>query len=138
MQLKQIQGKPIKDPFRRAFGSAVQWYDCLKVTVRRSIENTIQKAHDNISQPVKSTVPEFPDIETSSTPDAPSYHKPSSTEAARLLQKRCPACFGGRMKGRSFLSALSHVLHQTFQSLSYISAVVTAMWQLIVISTIGT
>ncbi|KIM73187.1 hypothetical protein PILCRDRAFT_15434 [Piloderma croceum F 1598] len=98
-----------QDSFRRAFGSAVQWYDCLKVTVRRSVKNAIQTAHGSISQPVPSARPEFPEIETSSTPDAPSYYKPSSTEAARLLQKRCPACFGGRMKGRSFKDGGCHV-----------------------------
>jgi len=80
----------------------VQWFDSLKVTVRKSVENAIQTAHDRISQAVPSTGPEFSGTETSSAPDAPSYYKPSSTEAARLLQKRCPACFGGRVKGRSF------------------------------------
>jgi hypothetical protein len=49
-------------------------------------------------------VPESLDIEGPKplTPDVPSYYKPSSTHAARLLQKQCPACFGGHMKGRSF------------------------------------
>ena len=102
--LTKAQGEPIRDPFRHAFGSAVQWYDCLKVTVRRSVKNAIEQAHDSIStssQPVQSTVPESPDIE-GLAPDVLSYYKPSSTHAARLLQKRCPACFGGRMTGRSF------------------------------------
>jgi hypothetical protein len=116
----------------------VQWFDCLKVTVRKSVKNAIQTAHDRISQAVPSTGPEFTDTETSSAPDAPSYYKPSSTEAARLLQKRCPACFGGRMKGRSFAECVIIFFYQIFQSLSYISAAVTSMWQPMVISIIGT
>ena len=27
--------------------------------------------------------------------DAPTWDKPSSTKAARLLQMKCPSCFGG-------------------------------------------
>jgi uncharacterized protein (DUF983 family) len=121
----------------------VQWYDCLKVTVRRSVENAIETAHNNISSPPRpvssGTAPEYEDTEgrQPSTPDVPSYHKPSSTEAARLLQKRCPACFGGRMKGRSFDECV--VLLDAVQSSSYvyILAAGTAMWRLTVISIIG-
>ena len=104
------QGDPIRDPFRRAFGSAVQWYDCLKVAVRRSVEAAIEKAHEDIrshSSPPQPAPPGVPgplgaEKPKSLPPDVPTYYKPSSTEVARLLQKRCPACFGGRMKGRSF------------------------------------
>jgi hypothetical protein len=117
--LKLAQGEPIRDPFRRAFGSAVQWYDCLKVTVRRSVENAVEKAHVSISSlpnPIPSAA-EPPGTEKllPSTLDVPSYYKPSSTEAARLLQKRCPACFGGRMKGRSFNECVFLFFYLTLQ-----------------------
>ena len=106
----------MRDPFRRAFGSAVQWYDCLKVTVRRSIENAIEEAHTSISSPPEpASAAEFPDT-APPVPDMPSYYKPSSTEAARLLQKRCPACFGGRMKGRSFNEFVPYSIYYTLQA----------------------
>jgi hypothetical protein len=136
---QKAQGEPIRDPFRRAFGSAVQWYDCLKVTVRRSIENAIEQAHDSISTSSQSVPSASPDIEgpKPSAPNVPSYYKPSSTHAARLLQKRCPACFGGHMKGRS-LDECVIVFHIIYRVLTSVSAAVTVMWRLMVTSTIGT
>jgi len=67
--------------------------------VCRSIENTIEEAHTSISSPPEpASMAEFLDT-APPVPDMPSYYKPLSTEAAWLLQKRCPACFGGHMKG---------------------------------------
>lgn len=104
------QGQPIKDPFRRGFSSAVQWYDTLKAMVRRHVENAIEAAHIQLdsSQPIPPSPlsPHPSPIKGTTTgsepPDAPTWDKPSSTDAARLLQMRCPACFGGRMTGRTF------------------------------------
>jgi CxC1 like cysteine cluster associated with KDZ transposases len=84
--LMKAQGEPIKDPFRRAFGSVVQWYDCLKVTVRRSVEKAIEQAHDDISGFSQPTLPGSPERPM---PDVPLYYKLFSTHAARLLQKPC-------------------------------------------------
>ena len=138
--LKQAQGEPIRDPFHRAFGSAVQWYDCLKVAVRRSVENTIEEAHTRISSPPDPvSAAEFLDAKRLPPPvlDVPSHYKPSTTEAARLLQKRCPACFGGRVKGRSFKECVS-CFSSNSPSSSHVLVVVTSMRQQTVISITGT
>ncbi|KAI0669310.1 hypothetical protein C8Q78DRAFT_1095812 [Trametes maxima] len=71
------KGEPIQDPFRRGLGYAVQWYDRL-----RSIpEDMVESALDECLRKL--------------------YPSPAG-QCSRLLQKRCPACFGGNQFGRSF------------------------------------
>lgn len=111
-----MKGEPIRDPFRRAFSSAVQWFDCLKIKVQHSVDVAIEKAHQQLQtaraqsgtqsgaqgSPDLPEFPQTPKAPEASMPSLPSYLLPSETECARILQKRCPACFSGIMKGRSF------------------------------------
>lgn len=93
------QGKPIEDPFRKALSAAAQWYDCLRGQVRRSVDDAIEEAR----QKIQSAAGVAPDPqELVDEPSKPTYQLPSAHYCARLLQERCPACFGGRMAGRSF------------------------------------
>ena len=87
-----IQGEPIRDPFRKAFGAAVQWYDCVRGEIRKSVSEAIESAYHQ----TQASSDSHPSTSTST------WDHPSLTHCARLLQQRCPACFGGSMKGRSF------------------------------------
>lgn len=84
-----------------AFGAAVQWYDCVRGEIRKSVSDAIESAYrqgeaSSASGSLAST------SGTQLPADVPTFDQPSSTHCARLLQQRCPACFGGSMKGRSF------------------------------------
>lgn len=82
------QGDPIKDPFRRAFGSAIQWFDTVKIIIKSSIQKAIEAAHQQVDA-------------SRASPSSPTWNQPSDTQAARILQERCPSCFGGRTWGRA-------------------------------------
>lgn len=81
--------------------------------MRHSVEEAIETAHSQTlahkSTASLSNCNTLPPLDTNIeppealiVPTSPTYLEPSHLEAARLLQKRCPACFGGEMKGRSF------------------------------------
>ncbi|KAG6849270.1 hypothetical protein H0H93_009877 [Arthromyces matolae] len=104
------KNKPMRDPFRKGLGYAIQWYDNLQVLVEEQVEAAIvsadQDLQDSKSLPSQSE-PVQPKNAHCLRPDA---EKPSSQpetsglkeECARILQRRCPACFGGTVFGRSF------------------------------------
>ncbi|KAG6836659.1 hypothetical protein H0H93_005329 [Arthromyces matolae] len=110
------KNKPMRDPFRKGLGYAIQWYDNLQVMVEEQVEAAIvsadQKLQDSKSLPSQSgpVQPQNahclrPDLEKpSSQPETPEKPEGSGLkeECARILQRRCPACFGGTVFGRSF------------------------------------
>ncbi|KAG6883278.1 hypothetical protein C0993_007006, partial [Termitomyces sp. T159_Od127] len=118
------RGQPIRDAFQRGLGHAIQWYDNLQVRIEQKVEAAIVSADQLIqaNKAGKMLVPDSAQPEHS-TPEDPNCHAPllstpssfggcspvSSSSApmplthcARVLQRRCPACFGGTTFGRSF------------------------------------
>ncbi|KAJ7575069.1 hypothetical protein C8J56DRAFT_1063965 [Mycena floridula] len=92
-------GSLIKDGICKPLSNTIQWYDCLKVKVSERVEQAIRLCSE--------TLDDFTDA-SASTRDLQQYLQnhlvdlPTPGEAARVLQDRCPACFGGRLWGRSF------------------------------------
>ncbi|KII84489.1 hypothetical protein PLICRDRAFT_117716 [Plicaturopsis crispa FD-325 SS-3] len=85
------KGERISDPFRRSLGSAIQWHDILHLRVQERLDAVIRDCDAEISR------------DPESSPISQSRTAPSSAPAsARILQQRCPACFGGVSFGRSF------------------------------------
>ncbi|TFK54454.1 hypothetical protein OE88DRAFT_1624486 [Heliocybe sulcata] len=80
------KGQPIRDPFRRGLGYAIQWYDALSTKVSRKLEEIVNNARGTVRDDELSLRP----------PGAGPYE-----ECASLLQRRCPACFSGMTFGRS-------------------------------------
>ncbi|KII83206.1 hypothetical protein PLICRDRAFT_58527 [Plicaturopsis crispa FD-325 SS-3] len=121
-----IQGEPVRHPFRRGLGYAIQWYDALRIKIERSVEAAVDAARAHVASfqaaPSGNTgapasaegEPMAVDPRTTSTSD--STEQPASahtlpddlinskprTECARILQKRCRACFAGSSWGSSF------------------------------------
>ncbi|KAI0701749.1 hypothetical protein C8Q76DRAFT_633393 [Earliella scabrosa] len=92
------KGEPIRDPFRRGLGYAVQWYDCLRnqvdTLVESAVDESVQAQGPRRTQPTPDTSKET-ELRTTGS-------KLSSGTCSRVLQKRCPACFGGTKFGRNF------------------------------------
>lgn len=129
------QGQPAPDAFRRGLGYAVQWYDNLRVRVERRVEAALVEAEvyigkmseglDSVSISANLTPPMMGPLSPESThpfpPHPPSTEHvsdPSSLtpgECARILQQRCPLCFGGRLFGRPLqeyvISHIASILH---------------------------
>ncbi|EPQ51554.1 hypothetical protein GLOTRDRAFT_96295 [Gloeophyllum trabeum ATCC 11539] len=80
------KGDPVRDPFRRALGYAIQWYDTLQGRANRDVERVVDAARSHVRQHIQGQ---------SSEGDG------DEGECASILQQRCPACFGGVKFGRS-------------------------------------
>ncbi|KAI0707020.1 hypothetical protein C8Q76DRAFT_629548 [Earliella scabrosa] len=92
------KGEPVQDPFRRGIGYAVQWYDCLRGKVENlvetAIDDSLSKIHSSkASQLSRDNIPSLRDQSGEIYTIEP---------CDRILQKRCPACFGGTRFGRNF------------------------------------
>ncbi|KAG6914811.1 hypothetical protein DXG01_015201 [Tephrocybe rancida] len=106
------KGAPIQDAFRRGLGYAAQWYDNLVLRLEKCVDDAVVGADTQIraSDPVDVEHGPFPlsaalDIVP---PSVSTSHQPSEIareltlgECGRLLQQRCPACFGDRLFGQS-------------------------------------
>ncbi|KAG6890858.1 hypothetical protein C0992_012244 [Termitomyces sp. T32_za158] len=107
------KGAPIQDAFRRGLGYAAQWYDNLQICLEQQVEAAVVKSDtrlqeykDNKSDRSVNLVIYRAQCAMPQTPgslDLPAS-KPSASltpgECARILQRRCPACFGGKLFGR--------------------------------------
>ncbi|KAJ7593286.1 hypothetical protein C8J56DRAFT_779295 [Mycena floridula] len=93
-------GSLVMDGIRHPLSATVQWYDCLKGMVSKRVDQAVQictQAIDDFNSASKAA------LVASSALDSPEPEPPLVPgEAARILQDRCPACFGGRLWGRSF------------------------------------
>ncbi|EMD38084.1 hypothetical protein CERSUDRAFT_48992 [Gelatoporia subvermispora B] len=93
------KGTPLLDPFRRPLGQAIQWYDCLRVFIDRSIEDVVEKARSDVAEhtqrfpPSTSSGTQESTTSASSEPagsvDLPSQMPPPRTT---LSQKLVPPC----------------------------------------------
>jgi hypothetical protein len=122
----------VHDAFRRSLGYAIQWHDSLRLRMLREVDAAIEAADKIVQDttairistpaapveqpaaPIELTTapidpPAAPDVPPSvQGSTAPGPSEPSSGprlspgQCARVLQQRCPACFGGTMFGRTF------------------------------------
>lgn len=125
-----FQGTPHNDPFRRPLAQAIQWYDSLRVMMGREVDSALEACATRIEEslpcqgaphltatpgspppPLPSVpppeVPVYapPPLPNVPPPEAPVYGPPppirlTPGSAARILQQRCPACFGSKTWGR--------------------------------------
>ncbi|KNZ79946.1 hypothetical protein J132_08423 [Termitomyces sp. J132] len=115
------QGWPVEEPFRRGLGYAAQWYDNLQIRLEQHVDGALLDADSHIrdenffSSSLTTTQNSsddglcFPDTSSQAGvhhPPPPINTSPSNRalfpgECARVLQHRCPACFGGNLFGRS-------------------------------------
>ncbi|EDQ99769.1 uncharacterized protein LACBIDRAFT_315253 [Laccaria bicolor S238N-H82] len=119
---RNYQGEIIQDAFRQGLGHAIQWYDSLQVQIEQELKAATVAG--DATTPCSSetnlatiTTPEAP-IPKQLTPDyslaepplslvkltpddSPPEHPVPLVECARVLQQRCPACFGLRTFGCS-------------------------------------
>ncbi|KAJ7575335.1 hypothetical protein C8J56DRAFT_1032566 [Mycena floridula] len=96
-------GALVKDAFRMSLSGAVQWYDCLGVLVTESAARAVAQCAARIEAVSSSAKP--PEEEVASEPnDEDDEHmgKLKPGQCAQFLQDLCPACFGGRLFGRTF------------------------------------
>ncbi|KAM6491874.1 hypothetical protein JOM56_012733 [Amanita muscaria] len=98
------KGDIVRDAFRRGLGYAIQWYDNLQ----RRVEKTVDKTVDFCAQQIRAVLAKSPEKLAASSGMSSSLDSgadvASSLQAGscnRILQQRCPACFGGGMYGRS-------------------------------------
>ncbi|KAJ7580115.1 hypothetical protein C8J56DRAFT_795492 [Mycena floridula] len=95
-RLLNSSGELTKDPFRRSFGYAVQWYDALLVRTAALVEDAIHEstAKDSASESLVDPAPD--------TPEATPLHQLQPGECHRILRQLCPACFGAKEFGMTF------------------------------------
>ncbi|KAJ3553783.1 hypothetical protein NM688_g3435 [Phlebia brevispora] len=115
-QIINEKGSSTADPFWRGLGHAIQWYDMLKVNIERRVDDAIDRAHHVVTTYQESTG--SGELQAPISQDCPIDSAPSPTgsddvhdhsecsenkkvamdtqRCADVLQKRCPACFGGR------------------------------------------
>ncbi|KAI9059331.1 hypothetical protein FKP32DRAFT_1668689 [Trametes sanguinea] len=109
------KGEPVRDPFRRGLSNAIQWYDHLRrqhdSAIELAIDNCLAMVEDKLSKNAMRDATANPperlvDAGDSVTmgPAAPSRAERQLVpgKCHRILQKRCPACFGGTRFGRDF------------------------------------
>ncbi|KAG6907112.1 hypothetical protein DXG01_010488 [Tephrocybe rancida] len=108
--LVNAKGDAVQDPFRKGLGHAIQWYDNLQVYIEQIVEAAIVSADArNRDNPDEGSMTRGMELFTLLQPpeqDRPRFGpvpppQPLS-ECARILQKRCPACFGGTTFGWLF------------------------------------
>ncbi|KAJ3558744.1 hypothetical protein NM688_g740 [Phlebia brevispora] len=101
-------GASIADPFRRGLGHAIQWYDVLKVTIERRVDDAIDRARHVVTAYQESSgnfAPPLPGeggVRLDQFESSPENKviKVDTQRCADILRKRCPACFGGRKFAR--------------------------------------
>ncbi|KAJ7598205.1 hypothetical protein C8J56DRAFT_1091394, partial [Mycena floridula] len=86
------------DPFRKSLTSAVQWFDCLGIQVADRVAEAVDLSAQFIDQHTASDN----SVETLPGATDPPQAIPTPGECHQILQDLCPACFGGRLYGRSF------------------------------------
>ncbi|KAJ7589300.1 hypothetical protein C8J56DRAFT_1048941 [Mycena floridula] len=97
------KGTMLIDPFRRPLSSAVQWYDCLRVRVEDMAEEAIRESSIFIETQLSETKEREGKAERErETKQDASADGLTPGEADPFLQNLCPACFSGRLWGRSF------------------------------------
>ena len=109
------KGEPIHDPFRRSLTNAIQWHDNLRGRIEHCVDKAIgdadqsvqqyesdQLKHDGPATNINSARREAAVDEQTIPQVTNDATRPSNSQCARLLQQRCPACFGGSSFGRSF------------------------------------
>ena len=105
-----FQGEIVQDAFRRGLGHAIQWYDNLQVRIETELEAATvasdaaaRRFQEKIptSTTAATPTPEVPISEQSTPDDSPPDPPVLLVECARVLQQRCPACFGLQTFGRS-------------------------------------
>ncbi|KAJ3554830.1 hypothetical protein NM688_g2903 [Phlebia brevispora] len=47
-QVVNVKGESIKDPFRRGLGSAIQWYEMLRVNIEKKVESVVDSARRSV------------------------------------------------------------------------------------------
>jgi hypothetical protein len=80
----------VKDAFRRGLGYAVQWHNNLQWLLQQRVDIAIE-----MSDTYLQTVHKEQDA-----PPSPQSGQQRPGQCARILQQRCPACFGGDLFGR--------------------------------------
>jgi hypothetical protein len=90
ISLTSLKGELVRDAFRRSLGYAIQWHDSLRLSVQREVDTAIELS-DKVIQCHQQTV---------SVTTIPTTLSPG--QCARVLQQRCPCCFGGTIFGRTF------------------------------------
>ncbi|EEB99623.1 hypothetical protein MPER_00665 [Moniliophthora perniciosa FA553] len=104
----QLHGK---DPLRRRFANALQWYGTMKNAVETHVKNTLALAREGILQPHSKLDPHMTPSDYVSTGDGagddsiPDYcaskrrrlntPTPAVDRPSEYLRSRCPLCFGG-------------------------------------------
>ena len=101
-----FQGEIVQDAFCRGLGHAIQWYDNLQVRIEQEIEAATVAGDRCSSETIPTLTPTMPTgdapiPEQLTADDSPPAPPVPLIECARVLQQRCPACFGLRTFGRS-------------------------------------
>ncbi|KAH0580597.1 hypothetical protein H2248_002089 [Termitomyces sp. 'cryptogamus'] len=115
------QGWPVEEPFHRGLGYAAQWYDDLQIWLEQHVDGALLDADSHVrdenffSSSLTMTQNSSDDgLCFSDTSSQAGVHHPPPLintspsnralfpgECARVLQHRCPACFGGNLFSRS-------------------------------------
>ncbi|KAI1788529.1 hypothetical protein LXA43DRAFT_894498 [Ganoderma leucocontextum] len=94
------RNEPIQDPFRRALGQAILWYDAL----RRHPDDMLEQAVNECITLVTSDKVNGRHTGRLSTDPDKTQARLTVGSCSRILQRRCPACFSGTQFGRNFES----------------------------------
>lgn len=102
-----LQGKKVKEPFRKGLGYALQWYDCVRIEIERLKENAIASKFMELFQVSSGMDPN--DVPPPSSRSL-TMQDSGPAECLGILQSRCAACFGGKNFGRPLEKYAFHPL----------------------------
>ncbi|KAG6839718.1 hypothetical protein C0991_012342 [Blastosporella zonata] len=94
--LVNSKGQAMQDPFRKGLGYVIQWYSNLQVQIEKVVEAAVVSADAHYRQLSELSK----ELETTDTPQLNVPPTSPMLECACILQRQCPACFGGVKFGR--------------------------------------
>jgi hypothetical protein len=101
--MKNAQGEKMQDGVRRGLGYAMQWYDSARLALEDKLDSAVRDGARSVlekSMPPRETIAgAVVDTNIASRKQENQVSR-LPNQCAELLQKRCPACFGGKSYGR--------------------------------------
>jgi hypothetical protein len=99
---EDAQGEKMQDGIRRGLGYAMQWYDTARLALEDRLDSAVRAGARAVLEkraPSGETVVGMGAVTSCKQPEENQVSK-LPDQCAELLQKRCPACFGGNSFGR--------------------------------------
>ena len=100
---EDVQGEKMQDGVQRGLGYAMQWYDSARLALEDKLDSAVR---DGARSVLEKSMPSRETVAGTGADTVVTSRKQADQvtglhgQCAEILQKRCPACFGGKSYGR--------------------------------------